>query len=179
MLFDEQTGLVVVDVQGKLARLVHESAACIENCRKLIAGMNVLQRPVIYLEQNPEKLGATVDDLQPLLTTARRITKFTFNACETPEFMQAIEENSVDIWLVCGIEAHICAYQTARGLQDAGYRVDAVSDAMSSRSATNRQIGIARLNQCGVGISSVEMCLYEMLKDCRSPAFKSILNLVK
>ena len=42
MLMKKKTGLVVVDVQGKLARLVDESETLIANCEKLIEGAQVL-----------------------------------------------------------------------------------------------------------------------------------------
>ena len=36
MLMKETTGLIIVDIQGKLARLVHDSDTLIANCEKLI-----------------------------------------------------------------------------------------------------------------------------------------------
>jgi nicotinamidase-related amidase len=81
--------------------------------------------------------------------------------------------------LVCGIEAHICVYQTARGLAELGYHVELVSDAVSSRDKRNLQLGIDRMRDHGIQVTSVEMCLYELIRDCREPEFKSILDLVR
>ncbi len=36
MLTINNTGLIIVDIQGKLARLVHDSDTLIANCEKLI-----------------------------------------------------------------------------------------------------------------------------------------------
>ena len=91
MLIKEKTGLVVVDVQGKLAYLVDESDTLISNCRKLIKGVQVLGLPIVSLEQNSEKLGATVDELNDLLSDAKPIQKFTFNACNEPKFVEAVQ----------------------------------------------------------------------------------------
>ncbi|WP_310736010.1 isochorismatase family protein [Pseudoalteromonas sp. SR41-7] len=55
MLTKENTGLIVVDIQGKLARLVHESDVLISNCEKLIKGAQALSLPIIYLEQYPDE----------------------------------------------------------------------------------------------------------------------------
>ncbi|MEZ8946778.1 isochorismatase family protein, partial [Vibrio sp. 10N.247.311.12] len=74
MLMRQNTGLVIVDVQGKLARLVDDSDALIANCGKLVQGAQVLGLPIIRLEQNPEKLGVTVDELNDLLSQGK-ITK--------------------------------------------------------------------------------------------------------
>ncbi|MFB9153980.1 isochorismatase family protein, partial [Vibrio gallaecicus] len=78
MLNRENTGLIVVDIQGKLARLVYESEALISNCQKLIKGAQALELPIITLEQNPDKLGSTVEELNTALNH-EPITKFSFN----------------------------------------------------------------------------------------------------
>lgn len=179
MLLRENTGLIVVDVQGKLARLVHESAALISNCEKLIKGAQTLELPIILLEQNPDKLGSTVNELSVIFNDLEPITKFTFNAGGEPHFLDAIRAKGVDTWLICGIETHICVYQTAIGLVELGYKVQLVSDCVSSRSAMNKQLGISRLENSGVAITGLEMCLYELLKDCRSFEFKQVLGLVR
>lgn len=179
MLTKQKTGLVVVDVQGKLARLVDESEALIVNCGKLIEGAQVLGLPIVSLEQNPEKLGPTVSELNDLLSDSEPIPKFTFNACSEPKFVEAVQAKDVDTWLVCGIEAHICVYQTALGLLDLGYKVQVVGDCISSRTALNKKLAISRLRDAGVQITGLEMSLYELVKDCRAPEFKSILSLIR
>ena len=179
MLRKENTGLIVVDIQGRLARLVHDSSALVSNCEKLIKGAQILGLPIIWLEQNPDKLGATVDELGSLLKTSTPISKFAFNACEQPQVMDAINATNVDSWLFCGIEAHICVYQTALHMQQLGYNIQLVSDCVSSRTLANKQLGINKLVNKGIDITGVEMCLYELVKDCRSMEFKQILSLIK
>ena len=123
MLRKENTGLIIIDIQGKLARVVHDSDALLSNCKKLIKGAQALDLPIIWLEQNPEKLGSTVDELSFLQETQQPIAKFTFDACAEPQFMQAVRTANVDTWLICGIEAHICVYQTALNLRGTGFEV--------------------------------------------------------
>lgn len=179
MLSKENTGLIVVDIQGKLARLVHDSNDLISNCEKLVKGALVLKLPIIYLEQNPDKLGSTVNELSVLLNNSTQISKFTFNACEDQKFIESVKDSNVGTWLICGIEAHICVYQTATGLAELGYKVQLVSDCVSSRTLTNKQLGITRLMNNGVDITGLEMCLYELVKDCRTAEFKHVLGLVR
>lgn len=179
MLNKENTGLVVVDLQGKLARLVSNSDAVITHCKKLIQGAQVLGLPIVWLEQNPDKLGETAEELRVLLCDQQPIAKFTFDACEEPRFTQAIQASGKNSWLVCGIEAHICVYQTAIHLKNLGYEVHLVVDCVSSREQTNKELAIRKLTDGGVDITGLEMCLYELVKDCRAPEFKEILNLIK
>ncbi|GAB7219720.1 hydrolase [Vibrio comitans] len=146
---------------------------------KLIKGAQVLGLPVIVLEQNSQKLGSTVDEITELIDDFKSIEKWTFNGCESASFVEAIKANSVDTWLICGIEAHICVYQTATGLAGLGYNVELVSDCVSSRTLENKYLGITRIKESGVAVTGLEMCLYELVADCRASEFKSILTLIR
>ncbi|EGQ7647953.1 hydrolase [Vibrio alginolyticus] len=180
MLSKGNTGLIVVDVQGKLATLMHESDALIENITKLVKGAKALDLPILWLEQNPEKLGPTAEPIREVLeSTHLPITKYTFDGCKEATFKVAVENAKVDTWLVCGIESHICVYQTAVSLRQSGYRVELVTDCVSSRTAANKALALAKLTANGVVLTGLEMCLYEMVEDCRVPEFKEILALIK
>ncbi|HHF0483837.1 TPA: hydrolase [Vibrio antiquarius] len=180
MLSKGNTGLIVVDVQGKLATLMHESDALIENITKLVKGAKALDLPILWLEQNPERLGPTAEPIREVLeSTHLPITKYTFDGCKEATFKVAVENAKVDTWLVCGIESHICVYQTAVSLRQSGYRVELVTDCVSSRTVANKALALAKLTANGVVLTGLEMCLYEMVEDCRAPEFKEILALIK
>ncbi|HBI3714202.1 TPA: hydrolase [Vibrio parahaemolyticus] len=180
MLSKGNTGLIVVDVQGKLATLMHESDALIENITKLVKGAKALDLPILWLEQNPERLGPTAEPIREVLESKHLpITKYTFDGCKEATFKVAVENAKVDTWLVCGIESHICVYQTAVSLRQSGYRVELVTDCVSSRTAANKALALAKLTANGVVLTGLEMCLYEIVEDCRAPEFKEILALIK
>lgn len=179
MLTRGNTGLIVVDMQGTLAKIVHDSELLIANSAKLIQGAQALDLPILWLEQNPEKLGATVSELSDVLISSTPISKYTFNACDERAFIQAVHKSNIDNWLLCGIETHICIYQTALGLMTLGCDVEVVSDCVSSRTVLNKELAISKLMAKGVAITSVEMCLFELVGDCRDAAFKKILSLIK
>ncbi len=179
MLNKESTGLIVVDVQGKLARMVDDSPKLVSNCAKLIQGAQALDLPVVWLEQNPDKLGTTVGEISTLLSTQQPVTKFTFDACAEPSFLNAVKNHAKSSWLICGIEAHICVYQTAMSLAKLGLDVHLVGDCVSSRDVSNIQLAITKLSANSIEITGLEMCLYELVRDCRAPEFKTILNLIK
>ena len=67
MLNTDDFGLVVVDIQGKLARIVHNSDSVIRQTQKLIQCCQALAIPIVVLEQNPSGLGHTVEELATLL----------------------------------------------------------------------------------------------------------------
>lgn len=179
MLIKENTGVIVVDIQGKLARVVSDSPQLISNCMKLIQGAQALNLPIVWLEQNPEKLGNTVDEISTLLSEQAAIPKFTFDACAEPDFIDTVKSSGKTSWLVCGIEAHICVYQTAFHLKQLDYDVHLVTDCIASREEANKHLAISRLFNSGITITGLEMCLYELVRDCRAPEFKEILNLIR
>ncbi|MCK6261692.1 hydrolase [Vibrio sp. ZSDE26] len=179
MLEKNNTGLIIIDVQGKLAHSVHENEALIANCTTLVKGALALDLPIVWAEQIPQKLGATVPQINSLLPDHQPIDKFTFSACDEPRFLDAIKSAGVDSFLICGIEAHICVYQTAAMLKGMGFNVEVVTDCVSSRTPENKALAINKLNRLGVQSTGLEMCFYELVKDSRSNSFKPILNLIK
>ena len=179
MLRKDKTGLVIIDVQGKLATIVHDSEAFIANLVKLVKTAKLLGMPILWLEQNPEKLGATVPELREVLNMVEPIAKYSFSACGEPVFVEAIKKAKMNTWLITGIEAHICVYQTALGLLDLGYDVELVSDCVSSRTIENKNMALAKLARKGAEVTSLEMCLFELIGDCRADEFRAALSLIK
>lgn len=179
MLNENDTGLIVTDIQGRLAQTVYESDALLVKCAQLIKAAGLLSLPIIWLEQVPEKLGPTTPALQPFIDKHAMIAKCTFDACQNARFVDTIQHSGKSQWLVCGIEAHICVYQTTLSLLERGYTVYPVNDAMSSRQADDKQLALANLRDAGAVISSVEMCLYQLLGSSEHRAFADILALIK
>ncbi len=178
MLKKENTLLVFIDVQGKLSELVDSSEALFGNLRRLLQGMNALDVPVIVTEQIPEKLGPTRDEFQEFIT-ASPITKSSFGCCGEPAFFQALEKTGRKQVILCGIETHVCVYQTALQLLATGHKVTVVTDAVSSRDPANKTLALRRMENEGVKLTGTEMLLFELLGDAKDPAFKSVLNIVK
>ncbi|QRV24541.1 hydrolase [Marinomonas foliarum] len=179
MLRKDKTGLVVIDVQGKLATIVHDSEAFIANLVTLVKAAKLLGMPILWLEQNPEKLGATVPELREVLDRVEPIAKYSFSACGEPAFVEAVKKAKMNSWLITGIEAHICVYQSALGLLDLGYDVELVSDCVSSRTIENKGMALAKLARKGAEVTSLEMCLFELIGDCRADEFRAALSLIK
>lgn len=46
--------------------------------------------------------------------------------------MNALEKTKRKQVILCGVESHICVYQTALGLRSRGYDVEIAADAVSS-----------------------------------------------
>ncbi|MDX1625296.1 MAG: hydrolase [Wenzhouxiangellaceae bacterium] len=171
--------LVVVDVQGRLARLMHESERMIRAQQILVRGCRRLDVPVVWAEQLPDKLGATVDELHGPLEGLQPSAKSSFGCMGDATLGGAIRDSGRGQVLLCGIEAHVCVWQTAAKLLDEGREVHVICDAVSSRSVFNRDIAFRRMEQAGARLSNVEMVLFELMRDASHPAFRDVTKLLK
>lgn len=183
LLSNKNCGLVFVDVQGRLAKKVHQSQQLMSNLKFLIQSCKILSIPIIWLEQYPEGLGTTVSELAEILVDYDKassvLEKTHFNAMSEMDVKKAVGEANCQQWLVVGIEAHICVYQTVMGLLNENYSVYLLVDAISSLRDEDKQLAVKRLIQEGARISCVEMAVFELLKEAKSDEFKAILSLVK
>ena len=179
MINPEDCGLLIVDIQGKLANIVCDSEQVISNTAKLIKCCQILSIPVVLLEQNPGGLGPTTDKILECIKSPEYFEKYTFNGLGEPAIKAYVKNANKTHWLVAGIEAHICVYQTAKGLIGEGFNVEVVSDCISSRQKSNLDLAINNLREAGANITSLEMCIYDLLQSSRSEHFKAVLNIVK
>jgi len=171
--------LIVVDVQGKLAQLMTDREILFKNLQILIQAAKILRIPILWCQQVPEALGPTIPELVGLLTGIDPINKASFSCCGQEQFAAALDSLGKRQILLCGIETHVCIYQTATDLLGRGLEVTVVADAVSSRTERNRQIALTRLADEGAHISSTEMALFELLRTAEHPQFRQIARLVK
>lgn len=179
MLHKEDTILVLIDIQGKLARIVDQSEFVIQNISNVVQGAKVLGLPILWLEQYPKGLGTTVEEIAQHLTEEQPIEKITFSAYDTPEFVEQLEGTGRKKVLIAGIETHICVYQTAAQLLANGYDVEILADCVSSRTALSREIGLEKMKQLGAKLTTVEMALFEMQQIAKGDEFKAISKIIK
>lgn len=179
MLTIDNTALLVVDVQGKLAGLMYQKEALFENLKRLIKGAQTLQLPIVLTEQYPKGLGPTAPELLDLMPEIKPVEKITFSCCANDEFSKTLRSLGRKQLLLAGIETHICVYQTAIDLLNSGFEVQVVTDAVSSRKRSNKRIGIERMKMAGAIPTSTEMALFELLHVAEGEKFKEISKLVK
>ena len=179
MLALENTALLVIDVQGKLAHLMNEKETLFNNLQKLIKGAQVLELPILWTEQRPEKIGPTISEVARLLPNIKLISKMSFSCCGNEKFMQEIKDLGRKQILIAGIETHVCVYQTAMDLVNLGYEVQVITDAVSSRTPQNKEIGFERIKAVGASLTGTETALFELLKVGEGTKFKEILGVIK
>jgi len=179
MLTVEDTVLLLVDVQEKLARAMYEKEALAENTVKLVKGARILGLPILWTEQNPKGLGSTLPEVRELLADQEPVTKLSFSCCGEPRFMDQLQPLKRRQALIAGIESHVCVYQTVMDLVKMGYEVQVVADAVSSRTLENKALGLERCKELGASLTSTETALFELLRVAEGDQFKQMLKVVK
>jgi len=171
--------LYVVDVQERFLPAMHDAERLVAQCEKLLRAAGMLDLPVILSEQYPKGLGKTVAPLAGLAGEAPIVAKTQFSGFADPTIRHHLAGLGKTQVLLCGIEAHVCILQTAVGLKEAGYAPFVVADAVTSRAASSVDLALDRLRLNGVEVVTVEMVVFEMVRDAASELFKPLTGLIK
>lgn len=170
IIMKEDCILIVIDVQDRLMPVIHDKEKIIGNIIRLLKFSEIVNIPVIFMEQ--ENLGHTVSKIKGEVQSFSPITKIAFNCFLSDEFVDKIQQLGRKTLILTGVETHICVAQTALHALPI-FRVHVVSDAVSSRTPDNFNIGIDRLRQSGAIITSTEMVFYELLRKAGTEEFKA------
>lgn len=178
-LEQENSVLVIVDVQSKLSPHVLDGETIERRCTALVKAAQALDVPVLLTEHCPQAIGTTVPSLRVLVPETRIISKRHFSAMDEQTLPAALKTIGRGQVLIAGMEAHVCVMQTTLGLLAAGYQCRLAVDATGSRRSEDRLAAIERMRQGGAGVASTEMALFEWLNSADHPAFRALLELVK
>ena len=178
-----RAALLVVDIQERLVPAMPEAALAqvIKNTRILIQAARTLHLPIVVSQQYPKGLGATIAPIEEVLDGAavHRFDKLEFSAEAAPAFGAIATKLSRDQWIVCGMETHVCVYQTLRGLVTRGFQAHVVADAVCSRTKANWQIGLGLAERTGAIVTSTEVCVFDLLERAGSDEFKLLSKAIK
>ncbi|QDU33791.1 Isochorismatase family protein [Poriferisphaera corsica] len=175
----DKTALLVVDLQEKLLPAMHDHERVLARSLVMLKCAKALGVGVVTTQQYPRGLGETVkvvrDELEPNDVI---IDKTRFSAC-TDKVMGVIESGGYKSVLVMGVEAHVCVMQSCLDLKAAGYHVGVVVDAIGSRNPLDWDTGIARFQQRGIELMTVESAVFELVGDAKAEGFKKVLPLIQ
>lgn len=182
----DTAGLAIVDIQERLAAAMPQEAlgAALRNVHLLLEAARRLGLPVIVSEQYPKGLGRTLPVLAEELLKFPKgrvelFEKVAFDCTAVDPWMRFVEVTGRRQWIVVGMEAHVCVYQTVRGLLDRGLVPHVVRDAVTSRTEENRQTGLSLCDRAGAVVTSAEAALFDLLKQAGTDEFRALQKLVK
>jgi len=175
----EDTVLLIVDIQEKLAAVMTEKDKVVRNNLHLIELAKMISMPVMVTEQYPRGLGPTVAEIRNALPFYRPIEKMTFDCCGQPPFLEELKEHNKRNVVLTGMETHICVLQTCIGLLKGGINVHVVQDAVCSRTRENWKTGVEFMREAGAVVTGTETVLFQLLKVAGTEEFKKISQRIK
>ncbi len=180
-----RTALLVIDVQDRLVAAMPEevSQQLVRNVKILIDAATRLGIPIVVSQQYPKGIGPTVPEVEAALAAApnvHRFDKLEFSAPSTAPFA-ALGQGPLagrDQWLVTGMEAHICVYQSVRDLVPHN-TVHVVADAVCSRTKQNWRIGLDLMDRLGAITTTTEIAVFDLLERAGTDNFKALSKAVR
>jgi nicotinamidase-related amidase len=171
--------LLLVDIQKSMLDLCVDRDRTVLNAGALIEAAELFGIPVLCSVHNANKLGGFLPGLTDKISGPKLLDKLEFNCFENEEIARAIVETGRKTLLLAGLEGHVCIFHTGVGALRLGYRVHIAHDAVASRSASDKQTGMHRLDRAGAVISSTEMMIFELLNRAGTKEFRALLPLLK
>lgn len=181
ILAPERCALMVVDIQARLMPVISGRDEVVKNAVLLLKTARALKMDIIATTQYAARIGELLPEIQAELSGVTPLDKLHFNCFANPGIQARVKAlpMPVNTLIVCGVETHICIYQTVAGALRDGYRVVVPADAVSSRTVKNYKLGLARLRELGAVVASTEMVIYELLGQAGTPEFKELLPFLK
>ncbi|WP_416242607.1 hydrolase [Azospira sp. APE16] len=169
----DQSLLLIIDIQERLAPAIHEGEAVIAHNLWLTQVARRLAVPVLATVQYPRGLGATVPALAEMLAPEEVVEKIHFSAVADGclDELPALARRQV---VITGTETHVCVLQTALDLLGRGKEVFVVAEAVGSRRPEDKALALERLRQAGCVIVSREMVAFEWLHRAGTDLFRAV-----
>jgi nicotinamidase-related amidase len=175
-----RSALLIIDMQEAFRASIKNFDRFAERIAIAVRGAQVLNLPIIVTEQYPKGLGHTAAEITEVLPVGVNVLeKTSFSSCGAQNFYENLQERETRHLVVAGIEAHICVNQTVHDLLAAGLHVHLLADCITSRRKSDRNVALAKMQASGATLSSVEMALFELIRDARHEQFKAVQGLIK
>ena len=178
IILEDETLLLILDLQEKLISNIKGNQLLIFNIKKLIESCNLLNVRIAFTEQNPLKLGKT---LETILENKEYpvFEKMEFSCSKNKSFVDYINEYNFKNIIICGIETHICVLQTSIELLAKGFNILIPKDAIGSRNEIDNDTAFLRLSLSGAIASTTESLICELCKTSNRKEFRDISKILK
>ena len=173
--------LLVVDIQDRLMPVIDGREEVARNSALLLKAAAVLDMPVLATTQYVARIGELLPEIREELGGVVPLDKMEFDCFANQAIKEKAKElpKEINTLVICGVETHICIYQTVLGALKEGYKVWVPADAVSSRSQRNYQTGLDRIKEVGATIGNTEMIIYDLLHRAGTAEFKELLPFLK
>ncbi len=178
LIVEDQTLLLILDMQERLISGIINNELIIFNIKKLIKTCNLFNIKIALTEQNPLKLGNTIETI----TEKRDYPKFKkmeFSCTKNTDFKNYIKKYNFKNIIICGIETHICIQQTSLELLEKDFNILIPRDAIGSRNTIDNETAFLRLISSGAVASTTESIICELCKTSDRKEFREFSKILK
>ena len=163
------------DIQPKFSPLFGE-ADFLSTIDVVAETSNILGFKQIITEQKPTVFGNTCAEvMRHKREDALFYTKSTFSMFSEDQDILKTDAP----FIITGIMAHVCVFQTATLLLNKGKDVFLVADAVTSTKQESRRHALQLLSDLGTIILGAENLFFLLLQDSNHPKFKTMLPIIK
>lgn len=174
MLQSESSILLVVDVQEAF-RSIAGFQGMLPRVLQLVSAARALDVPIVGTELTPNRMGSTIEEVISMVDSRLFVPKESFSSLQVQSVASAIEDSRARSVVLIGCETHLAVLQTALQIMATfDCEVHLVADCTASRRERDRELAMGRLQRVGVQITSLEMVLFEWLRDTRHPRFAAV-----
>ena len=178
IILENETLLLIMDMQQKLINNIKGSQLLIFNIKKLIDACNLLNVNIAITEQNPLKLGMTLESILDN-NEYPKFEKMEFSCINNKNFIKYINDYNFKNIIVSGIESHICVLQTSMDLLQKGLNILIPRDAIGSRNKMDNDTAFLRLILSGAVASTTESLICELCKTSNRKEFREVSKILK
>ena len=180
VLDSSKAALLVVEVQEAFLDVLSDTDRLISRVAIAVRAFRILELPIFVTEQYPKGLGITVEEIRSELPDDfPYLEKTAFSSCGASQLEEGFRRAGIKQVVVCGLETHVCVNQTTHDLLDRGFDVHLLTDCVASRTKQDRRAGLRKMFSSGAVSSSLEMALFELMRDARHEKFKQVQQLIK
>jgi nicotinamidase-related amidase len=175
-----KVAVLIVDIQEAFRTVMPDFDELAAQVATAVRGFQILEIPIFVTEQYPKGLGRTAEDIRQVLPADFEfIEKTAFSSCGASQVEAGFRARHVEQIVVCGLETHVCVNQTVHDLLEHGFDVHLLTDCVASRRERDKQAGLSKMLASGAVPSSLEMALFELMRDAQHEKFKEIQRLIK
>jgi nicotinamidase-related amidase len=180
-LIRDASTLLVIDIQQRLAPHIAGHEGLIQRTMALMQAAAMFGIPRLVTEHCPGQIGAVIEPMRSQFAPDEIFEKTAFGAADHPAFVARVRDTQRRQVVITGMEAHVCVLQTALGLQQQGFQVFVVADAVGSRAVrqADRELALRRMERDGCVLVTSETVLFEWTGQGTDARFRDVLALVK
>ncbi len=173
----DSINILFCDIQEKYIKKIANYQELLQKTKVIAEISKTLKLNQIITEQKPEVFGSTVPEITQFLNEKSKITQKSRFAMFSEEELDKMPID--DVYVLLGIEAHICVYQTAINFIKKDRNLIVLADAISSSNLGERKIALDILRDIGCYVTTCQGLVFLMLQDALDENFPLILKNLK